>query len=46
MKTKNNHLKFFKEEYEKKLEDYRQKDKEEMEKSIIKKLGELPIHRF
>ena len=35
-----------KEEYEKKFNDYRNVDEEEMEIYINKKLGEIPIHQF
>ena len=39
-------MKIIKEGYESKFDDYRDIDEEEMEKYIIKKLGELPIHQF
>ena len=45
MKYKNDHLKNIEDEYESKFKD-RKTDKEEMEKYINKKLGELPIHQF
>ena len=46
MNYRNDHLKIIEEEYESKFDDYRNIDVEGMEKFIIKKLGELPIHKL
>ena len=44
MKYKNDHLKFIKEEYESKFDDYRKINEDEMSEYINRKLGDLPIH--
>ena len=46
MNYKNHHLKFIKEEYESKLNDYRDLDENEMNDYINKKLGEYTIHKL
>ena len=43
MKYKNNLLKIMREEYEKKFHDYRDINKEKMDKCVSKELSELPI---
>ena len=45
MKYKNHHLKIIKEEYERKFNDYRDIDEEEMNNYVNKNLGEIPIHQ-
>ena len=46
IKYKNDHLKIIMRKYENQFNDYRDKDEEEMEKIINKKLGEFPIHKL
>ena len=46
MKRRNDHLKIGQEEYESNFNDYRDKDEEERDNYINKKLGELSIHKF
>ena len=46
MKYKNDHLKIFKEEYESKFDDYRNKNEKEMNNYINKKLSDFPIHQL
>ena len=46
MTYKNDHLETIKEEYEKKFDDHRKRNKEEMEKFINQNLGELLIRQI
>ena len=46
MEYKNKHLKIFEKEYENQFDDYRDENLEEKEKYIIKKLGELRLHKL
>ena len=46
MKYKNHHLKFIKQEYESKYNDYRDIDEEETDNYINEKLGEYPFHKL
>ena len=46
MEYKNDQLKFMKEEYENRFDDYKKINEEELEKLIDKKLGDLPIQQL
>ena len=46
MKNKNKHLRIVEEEYESKFDDYKDIDKEEKEKNINQKLGEITFHQL
>ena len=46
LEYKNKHFKIYEKEYENQFNDYRKEDKDEKEKYINEKLGQLPIHRL